>query len=82
MRSVGQKVCSFCCFWHFPALLGSMCWPNQLLNLYICVENFNVRDATQTAEVLQLYCYLLVASSFVKVLVPSFMLLKTPGFQP
>lgn len=76
MRSVGQKGVRLLLFLALPSAVGLYVLAQPIIELIYLRGNFNVRDATQTAEVLQLYCYLLVASSFVKVLVPSFYAIK------
>lgn len=76
MRDFGQYSLRLLLFLALPSAVGMFVLAEPIVNLLYGRGEFSLQDVQTTAEIVRLYSFLLVASSFVKVLIPSFYAIK------
>lgn len=76
MRDFGQYSLRLLLFLALPSAVGMFILAEPIVNLLYGRGEFSLQDVQTTAEIVRLYSFLLVASSFVKVLIPSFYAIK------
>lgn len=76
MRDFGQYSLRLLLFLALPSAVGMFILAEPIVNLLYGRGEFSPVDVQVTANIVRLYSFLLVASSFVKVLIPSFYAIK------
>lgn len=76
MKREGVSALESMLFLAMPCSFGMYFLAEPIVNLLFLSGEFRYEQAQATAEVIRIYSYLLVASSFVKVLVPNFYAIK------
>lgn len=76
MRNFGQYSLRLLLFLALPSAVGMFILAEPIVNLLYGRGEFSIQDVETTASIVRLYSFLLVASSFVKVLIPSFYAIK------